>query len=66
MDIDIRVLVNNDNNAHRKSGTWLRRETETVFIAAQKTNYVKAKIDLTQKNSKLRLCKKKKKIDEAI
>ena len=47
------------------TGTWLRRrnlrrETESYLIAAQndaiKTNYVKAKIDNTQKNSKCRIC----------
>ena len=37
-----------------------KRKTETLLIAAQnnaiRTNYVKAKIDETQDNSKFRLC----------
>ena len=45
--------------------TWLRkgnlkRETESLIIAAQnnaiRINYIKAKIDKTQQNSKRRLC----------
>ena len=51
--------------AHEKSWSWLRRgnlkrETESLIIAAQdnaiRTNYVKAKIDRTQQNSKCRMC----------
>ena len=51
--------------AHEKTWTWLRkgnlkRETESLIIAAQnnaiRTNYIKAKIDKTQQNSKCRLC----------
>ena len=38
----------------------LKRETESLLIAAQnnvlRTNYVKAKIDMTQQNSRYRLC----------
>ena len=50
--------------SHEKTWTWLRkgklkRETESLLIAAQdnhiSTNYVKAKIDKMQQNSKCRL-----------
>ena len=38
----------------------LKRETESLIIAAQvnaiRTNYIKAKIDKTQQNSKCRMC----------
>ena len=56
-------LIN--NISHRKTWTWLRkgnfkRETESLLIAAQdsalRTNYIKARIDKTQQNSKCRLC----------
>ena len=49
----------------KKTWTWLKkgnlkRETESLLIAVQnntkKTNYVKAKIDKTQCNSRFRLC----------
>ena len=47
-----------------KYWTWLRkgnlkRETESLLIAAQdaiRTNHIKARIDMTQQNSKCRLC----------
>ena len=51
--------------SHKKISTWLRkrnikREAESLLIVAQnnaiRTNYVKAKIDETQQNSKCRLC----------
>ena len=51
--------------SHQKTWTWLRRgsierETESLIIAAQdnvmRTNYIKAKIDKTQQNSKCRMC----------
>ena len=56
----------------RKTWTWLskgnfRRETESLLIVAQnntvRTNYIKARIDKTQQNSKCRLCGD---IDETI
>ena len=56
-------LIN--NISHQKTWTWLRkgnfnRETESLLIAAQdnaiRTNYIKARIDKTQQNSKCRLC----------
>ena len=56
-------LIN--NISHDKTWTGLRkgnfkRETESLLIAAQnntiRTNYIKARIDKTQKNSKCRLC----------
>ena len=56
-------LIN--NNSHEKTWTWLRkgnlkRETVSLQIAAQdnaiRTNYIKARIDKTQQNSKCRLC----------
>ena len=56
-------LIN--NISHQKTWTWLKkgnlkRETESLLIAAQdndiRTNYVKARIDKTQQNSKCRLC----------
>ena len=52
-------------NSHEKSWTWLRkenlnRETESLLIPAQnnaiRTDYIIAKIDKTQQNSKCRLC----------
>ena len=52
-------LIN--NISHQKTWTWLRkgnlqRETESLLIAAQdnaiRTNYIKARIDKTQQNSK--------------
>jgi len=58
--------------SHQKTWTWLRkgnlkRETESLIIAAQdnaiRTNYIKAKIDKTQRNSKCRMCGDK---DETI
>ena len=51
--------------SHKKNWTWLRkgnlkRETESLLIAAQKsairTNNVKARINKTQENSRWRLC----------
>ena len=51
--------------SHEKTWTWLRkgnlkRETESLLIVAQenaiRTNYIKARIDKTQQNSKCRLC----------
>ena len=63
-------LIN--NISHDKTWTWLRkgnfkRETESLLIAAQdnaiRTNYIKARIDKTQQNSKCRLCGNK---DETI
>ena len=56
-------LIN--NISHAKTWTWPRkgnfkRETESLLIAAQnnavRTNYIKARIDETQQNSKCRLC----------
>ena len=56
-------LIN--NISHDKTWTWLRkgnfkRETESLLKAAQnnaiRTNYIKARIDKTQQNSKYRLC----------
>ena len=56
-------LIN--NISHDKSWTWLKkgnfkRETESLLMAAQnnalRTNYIKARIDKTQQNSKCRLC----------
>ena len=50
-----------DEISHEKTWTWLlkgnfKRETESLLIAAYnnaiRTNYIKAKIDKTQKNSK--------------
>ena len=55
-------LIN--NISHDKTWTWLRkgnfkRETESHLMAAQnnaiRTNYIKARIDKTQQNSKCRL-----------
>ena len=57
------VLVN--KISHDKTWTWLRkgnfkRETVSLLMAAQnsamRTNYIKARIDKTQRNSKCRLC----------
>ena len=57
---------------HEQTETWLRkgnlkRETESILIATQnnaiRTNYLKAKIDKVQQNSKCRLCADK---DETI
>ena len=54
-----------NNISHDKTRTWERKgnfkkETETLFIAAQnnaiRTNKMKARIDKTQQNSKCRLC----------
>ena len=51
--------------SHLMTLTWLRRvnlkrETESLLIVAQnnalKTNYVRSKIDNTQKNIRFRLC----------
>ena len=51
--------------SHEKTWTWLRkgnlkRETDFLLIAVQNnamsTNYIKARIDKTQQNSKCRLC----------
>ena len=56
-------LIN--NISHKKTWTWLRkrnlkREKESLLIAAQdnaiRTNHIKARIDMTQQNSKCRLC----------
>ena len=56
-------LIN--NISHQKTWTWLRkgnlkRETETLLIAAQdnaiRINHIKARIDKMQQNSKCRLC----------
>ena len=56
-------LIN--NIFHDKTWTWLRkgnfkRETESLLTAAQnsaiRSNYIKARIDKTQQNSKCRLC----------
>ena len=58
-----KLLTN--NISHQKTWTWLRkgnlkRETESLLIAAQdnaiRTNYIKARMDKTQQNSKYRLC----------
>ena len=52
-------------NSDEKNGTWLRkgnfkRKTEPLLIAALnnaiRTNYIKAKFDYTQQNTKCRLC----------
>ena len=62
----------NRQNSHEKTWTWLRnrnliRETESLLIPTQnnaiRTNYIKAKIDNTQQNSKFKLCGDK---DETI
>ena len=54
-----------NESLHEKTWTWLkkgnlRRKTESLLIAAQnnaiRTNYIKARIDKTQQNSKYRLC----------
>ena len=54
-----------NNISYMKTWTWLRkgnfkRETESLLIAAQnnavRTNYIKARMDKTQQNSKCRLC----------
>ena len=51
--------------SHEKTWTWLRkgnlkRETESLLIAAQKTaiktNHIKARINKTQQSSRCRLC----------
>ena len=56
-------LIN--NISHDKTWAWLRkgnfkREAKSLLIAAQdsamRTNYIKARIDKTQQNSKCRLC----------
>ena len=61
-----------DEISYEKTCTWLwkgsfKRETESLLIAVQnntiRTNYIKAKIDNTQQNSKCRLCGEK---DEMI
>ena len=58
--------------SYEKFWTWLKkgnlmRETESLLIAVQnnaiRTNYIKARIDKTQQNSKCRLCGDK---DETI
>ena len=55
----------NSKISHEKTWTWLRkqnlkRETESLLIVAQnntiRTNYVKARIDKTQQNSRCSLC----------
>ena len=57
-----------DEISHKKTWTWLRKgnfkwETESLLITAQnntlRTNYIKAKIDNMQQNSKSRLCRDK-------
>ena len=50
-------LIN--NISHEKTWTWLKKgnfkkETESLLIV--RSNYIKAKIDKTQQNSKCRLC----------
>ena len=54
-----------NNISHKKTWTWLRkgnlmRETESLLIPAQnnaiRTNHIKARIDKSQQNSRLRLC----------
>ena len=52
-------LIN--NISHDKTWTWLskgniKRETESLLMAAIRTNHIKARIDKTQQNSKCRLC----------
>ena len=56
-------LIN--NISHKKTRTWLRKgnfywETESLLKAVQnnaiRTNHIKARIDMTQQNSKCRLC----------
>ena len=63
-------LVN--NISHQKTWSWLRKgnlksETESLLIAALdnaiRTNHIKARIDVTQQNSKCRLCSER---DETI
>ena len=53
------------NISHEKTWTWrrkgnLNRETESLLIAAQnnaiRTNYIKARVDKSQQNSKCGLC----------
>ena len=63
-----KIEINEISN--KKIWTWLRkgnlmRETESLLIEAKsiKTNYVKAKIDITQQNSGCKLCANK---DEII
>ena len=60
MGICFQVFLSNNNNK-KKTWTWLRkgnlkRKTESLQIAAQenaiRTNYMKARIDKTQPNSK--------------
>ena len=60
------------NISHEKTLRWqrkgnLKRETESLLIAAQnnaiRTNFIKARIDKTQQNSKCRLCSNR---DETI
>ena len=65
-----------NENSDKKTWTWLRkgkfmRESESLLIAAKnntiRTNYIKAKIDKTQKKSKCRLCgDREKKINHII
>ena len=59
----LKRLIN--NISHQKTWAWLRkgnlkREMESLLIAVQdnaiRTNYIKARIDETQQNSKCRLC----------
>ena len=49
-----------NNNLDMVKKRNLKRETESLIIAAEnnaiRTNYIKAKIDKTQQNSKCRLC----------
>ena len=63
--IIIMMIMIISNISHEKTWTSLRkenlkRETESLLIAAQnnaiRTNYIKARIDKTQQNSKCRLC----------
>ena len=45
--------------AHEKAWTWLRKgkfKRETGFLIVAQNNYVEAKIDQTQPNSKCRSC----------
>ena len=48
-------------------GTGIKRETESLILAAQeqaiRTNLIKAKIDNTQEESKCRMCGK---VDETV
>ena len=50
---------NNNNNDNNNNNGNLKRETESLLIAAQnniRTNHIKARLDKTQQNSKCMLC----------